>query len=510
MQHHAPMIPAPMIPAPVIPAFVERHDLWSDAQRAQAQDLPRRVEAEGLHLVRLVWTDSHGHTRAKAVAPHVLTAALRDGYNINVATWTLDAAGGRVFASFTSGGGMGLPEMTGSPNLVVVPDPATFRVLPWAPGIGWILCDEYFRDGTPFHFSGRHLLRRQLQALADEGLQAIVGLEVEWYLLRLTQELYAAENLATAGRRGLPPAVTAPEPGFSYHSEANMDLMQPVLSALAQAYAALGLGLRSIENEWGAGQVECTFDAQDALRAADEYALFRTATRQVCRRMGHMASFMCCPGLPGMYPSGWHLHLSLVERGAGGNAFMPAARDDLLSPLGRAFVGGVLDHADDAMAFCTPTVNGYRRFRANSLAPDRAGWSHDNRGTMLRVLGGPGDPASRIENRAGEPAANPYLFIAAQVAAGLDGLRRGAEPRPPSENPYQDPAPMLPADLPSALAALERGSLFRAAFGTVYTDYFLKLKRAELARYAAFLEESGADPAAGVTDWERREYFDQF
>lgn len=503
MQHSAP-IPAPL------PAFVERHGLWTEEQRALAEDLPRRVAAEALHLVRLVWTDTHGHTRAKAVAPHVLGSALRDGYNVNVATWTLDAAGGRVFASFTSGGGMGLAEMTGSPNLVLVPDPDTFRILPWAPGVGWILCDEYFRDGTPFHFSGRHLLRRQLRALREEGLQAVVGLEVEWYLLRLSQPAYAPENLATAGRRGLPPATTAPEPGFSYHSESNMDLMQPVLSELAHGYGGLGLGLRSIENEWGAGQVECTFDPQAALRAADDYALFRTATRQLCRRAGHLASFMCCPGEPSQYPSGWHLHLSLVDVRSGGNRLMPASREQLLSPLGRAFVGGLLDHAADAMAFCTPTINGYRRFRANSLAPDRAGWSYDNRGTMLRVLGGPGDPASRIENRAGEPAANPYLFIAAQIASGLDGLRRGTEPRPPSDDPYQDPAPMLPTALPTALAALDGSALFRGSFGEIYVEYFLKLKRAELARYAAFLEESGTDPAAGATDWERREYLDQF
>ncbi len=491
-------------------SFVDRHDLWSDSQHALARDLPRRAEAEGLHLIRLAWTDSHGHVRAKAVTPHVFAAALADGYNVNVATWTLDASGGRVFASFTSGGGMGLAEMTGSPNLVAVPDPATFRTLPWAPGIGWILCDTYFRDGRPFHFDARHLLRRQVAALAAEGMRAVVGLEIEWYLLRLLQDSHGEANLGIPGRRAEPLATTAPEAGFSYHSESNMDLMQPVLSDLAFAYRALGLDLRSIENEWGAGQVECTFDAQDALQAADDYVLFRTATRQVCRRAGHMASFMCSPGRPSQYPSGWHLHLSVVQDGSGSNLFMPGAADDLLSPLGRAFVGGLLDHAAPALVFATPTVNGYRRFRANSLAPDRAGWGYDNRGSMLRVLGGPGDAASRIENRVGEPAANPYLFIASQILAGLDGLQRGTEPRPPTENPYQDPAPLLPASLPEALAALQDNALFRQGFGATYVDYYVKLKQAELARYLAFLAETGTSPEDGVTDWERREYLDYF
>src|SRR5207249_11109011 len=99
----------------------------------------------------------HGASRAKAVSLPVFLDALDNGYNINVATTTLDSAGGRVFKSFTRGGGMGLDEMTGSDRKSVVPDPATFRVLPWAPGVGWVLCDEYFRDGKPFHFSSRHL-----------------------------------------------------------------------------------------------------------------------------------------------------------------------------------------------------------------------------------------------------------------------------------------------------------------------------------------------------------------
>ncbi|MFC3230562.1 glutamine synthetase family protein [Marinibaculum pumilum] len=490
--------------------FIRRHGLWSDAQEAMAAEVQRRVEVEGIRLVRLAWTDTHGQTRAKAVTPAALRSALTDGYNINVATWTLDASGGRVFASFTSGGGMGLAEMTGSPNIVAVPDPASFRTLPWAPGIGWMLCDPYFRDGRPFHFGARHVLRRQVAALAEQGLQAIVGLEVEWYLLRLAQEGLDDENLARPGQRPLPPATVAPEPGFSYHSEANMDLMQPVLSALADAYAATGLPLRSVENEWGAGQVECTFDAREALQAADDFILFRSATRQVCRRHGHLASFMCSPGAPSQYPSGWHLHLSLVQAAGGANLFTPAQCDRLLSPLGRAFVGGLLAQAAPALVFATPTVNGYRRFRVNSLAPDRAHWGHDNRGTMLRVLGGPGDPATRLENRVGEPAANPYLFIAAQILCGLDGLRRETEPPPPSENPYQDPAPALPTSLHDALAALERSSLFRDGFGEVYLDYFLKLKRAELARYDDWLAATGVRPEDGVTEWERREYLDAF
>ena len=179
--------------------------------------------------------------------------------------------------------------------------------------------------------------------------------------------------------------------------------MQPVLSVLAQAYEAIDLPLRSMENEWGPGQVECTFAARDALEAADAMLLFRTATRQIVRHHGCFATFMCRPGLKSHYSSGWHLHQSLVGAKERANLFMPAREGECLSPLGLNFLGGILKHAVPATAFTTPTVNGYRRFRPNSLAPDRAGWGYDHRGAMLRVLGAPGDPASRIENRAGEP-----------------------------------------------------------------------------------------------------------
>src|SRR5947207_12262891 len=165
------------------PSFIEWHGLWTDAQRRQADELKARVGKENLQFVRLAWADPHGASRAKAVTVPAFIGALEDGYNINVATTTLDSANARTFASFTRGGGMGLPEMTGSPNLTIVPDPATFRMLPWAPGVGRIRCDEYFNSGVPFHFSPRYLLRRQLQRLAQMGMGYGVVLVVEWYLM---------------------------------------------------------------------------------------------------------------------------------------------------------------------------------------------------------------------------------------------------------------------------------------------------------------------------------------
>jgi glutamine synthetase len=493
------------------PSFIQQHELWTDEQRRQGEELKRRLKSENLHFVRLAWGDPHGYSRAKALAVPAFLAALSAGHNINVATTTLDSAGARTFASFTRGGGMGLDEMTGSPNLTVVPDPATFRVLPWAPGVGWILGDEYFTSGMPFHFSPRQILRKQLRRLQERGYRLVVGLEIEWYLLRLAEEHLTAEHVGVPGTRGRPVNTWPAEPGYHYHSESNMDLMQPVLSALAEAYQAIRLPLRSIENEWGPGQLECTFAPSEALEAADNVLLFRTVTRQICRRMGHFATFMARPALPGYYSSGWHLHQSLVDAATGNNLFTPAAAGEQLSGVGRSYLAGLLHYAVPATVFSTPTVNGYRRFRPNSLAPDRATWAYDHRGVMVRLLGGPGDLATRLENRVGEPAANPYLFIASQIVTGLAGLDQMLDPGPSDDEPYTAPRAMLPKSLPETLDALEQDALFRREFGEIFIDYFLALKRTEAGRYLRSLELPGGQPQGDEpSEWEQNEYFDFF
>ncbi len=495
-------------------SFIEQHELWTDDQKRRAAELKLFLDRTKLQFVRIAWADPHGASRAKAVTVPAFLAALEAGYNINVATTTLDSANARTFASFTRGGGMGLPEMTGSPNLTIVPDPMTFRVLPWAEapggGVGWILADEYFNSGVPFHFSPRHLLRQQLRRLNERGWNLVIGLEVEWYLARVVQDELGDDNIGAPGLRGVPVKTAPIEPGYSYHSESNMDLMQPVLAALAQAFEKINLPLRSVENEWGPGQVECTFAARDALEAADNMVLFRTATKQIVRRMGCFATFMCRLGLKSHYSSGWHLHQSLTDA-KHANLLMPSRDGEGLSPLGLNYLGGLLKHAVPATVFATPTVNGFRRFRPNSLAPDRAGWGYDHRGAMLRVLGAPGDSASRIENRSGEPSANPYLFIASQIAAGLDGIDNKVNPGPRDDEPYAADRPLLPKGLAAALDALERSPLFRKEFGEVFVDYYLKLKRNEAGRFQRWIEAGGVQPPDdGTTDWEQREYYDFF
>src|SRR5271163_3079163 len=200
------------------PTFIEKHGLWSDEQKRLAAEIARRVEAEELRFVRVAWGDAHGYSRAKTLTVPAFLSALTGGYNIGVATTTLDSAGARVFASFTRGGGMGLDEMAGSPNLTLVADPSTFRMLPWAPGVGWILGDEYFNDGTPFHFSPRQLLRKELGALAERGFRCVIGPGIEWYLLRIADNHLNDDNIGAPGTRGRPIATCPVEPGYHYHS----------------------------------------------------------------------------------------------------------------------------------------------------------------------------------------------------------------------------------------------------------------------------------------------------
>jgi len=148
--------------------------------------------------------------------------------------------------------------------------------------------------------------------------------------------------------------------------------------------------------------------------------------------------------------------------------------------------------------FCTPTINGFGRFRPNALAPQSVLWGRDNRGAMLRVIGACGDDATRIENRIGEPAANPYLYIASQIHAGLDGIERQLTAPPATDAPYGAAAQRLPASLGEALEALQSDTVLRDAFGGAVVDWFVRIKRSELKRW---------EEAADQDDFQRREYF---
>jgi glutamine synthetase len=477
-------------------SFVDRHGLWSDAQHEAAAEVARRIEAEKIEAVRFAFPDQHGVLRGKTMIAGETPAMMRSGCSITTTLLAKDTAHRTVFPVFTPGGGFFMPEMEGGGDFLMVPDPTSFRVLPWAPGSGWLLCDIYFGDGKPVPFATRHLCGGVLERLGQAGYDYLVGLEVELHLFRLVDPRLRPEEIAWPSEA---PRVALLHGGFQYLTETRIDQIDPVLEILRRDLIALGLPLRSLELELGPSQVELTFGVEEGLGSADTMVLLRSAVKQICRRHGYVASFMCRPRMPNIMSSGWHLHQSLRDKKSGDNAFRTGKLGELLSPVAMQFLGGLLAHARAASAFTTPTINGYKRYRPNSLAPDRAVWGKDNRGVMIRVLGGGAAAGMRLENRVGEPAANPYLYIAAQIVSGLDGLTNKLDPGPSADTPYEAKAPLLPRNLPEALQALRESKVFRAAFGDTFVNYYLHIKDAEVARF--FSE---------VTDWEEREYFDLF
>ena len=165
-----------------------------------------------------------------------------------------------------------------------------------------------------------------------------------------------------------------------------------------------------------------------------------------------------------------------------------------MSPLGRHYLAGLIAHARAAAAFTTPTINGYKRYHGvNSMAPIQAIWAKDNRGVMIRVLGEPGDPSTHLENRVGEPLANPYLYMASQIHAGLDGIARKRKPGPSADAPYETSAEPLPKSLAEALAALNDSACFRAGFGDAFVDYHLAHQDAP--RSSAAMPKPADNPA---------------
>src|SRR5487761_736353 len=485
--------------------FIGEHGLFTDAMQAAAERATSLVAEADIRTVRVGVVDQHGAVRCKFVSAHDFLLSLRNGIDFSGAILSLDSANKVFPPAFVEGGGFGIPELTGFPDVVLVPDPTTFQILPWANKTAWVLSDAYFSNGKPVGLFTRQVLRRQLEAARELGFEYAAGLEVEFYIF------YRERTRIGTDQTGWPPPpvpVSVVAQGYQYLSEVRLAQISDILDPLRDHLEAMGLPLRTMEDEWGPGQTEITFDPLLGLGPADAMILFRSATKQICHQLGYHATFMCRPLLPNVSSSGWHLHQSLQDAERGSNSFASTDQEPL-SQTGRQFAAGILEHAIPMTVFSTPTVNGFKRFKPYSFAPNRVNWALENRGSMLRVQGQPGDQGSHLENRLGEPAANPYLYMAANIAAGLDGIRRGLAPPPMVQaDPYAEEAPALPASLGEAVEALDSDRFFREALGPEIVDYLVMLKRFEYNRYQT---EAGAaaDPNE-VTDWEQKEYFEFF
>ena len=207
-------------------ALVEKHGLWSDDDHLRGAEVLKQIERQQLDVVRLSFADQHGILRGKTLVAGEIPGAMRNGCTMTTTLLAKDTSHRTVYPVFTEGGGFGMDEMTGGGDFVMVPDPHTFRILPWAPGTGWMLCDIHFPDGSPVPFSTRRICRQAVDRLAERGHDFVAGLEVEFHLFAMEDAKLAPED---ATQPGAPPEVTLLAQGFQYLTEQRADELDPAL-----------------------------------------------------------------------------------------------------------------------------------------------------------------------------------------------------------------------------------------------------------------------------------------
>ena len=471
-------------------ALARKGLLDEDAVQA-AVALVEKVKASDLETVRVLFADQHGILRGKTIVASAIESIFTSGIAMPSTLLLKDTAHKTVFPVWS--GDTGVPGgMAGAGDILMLPDPATFRILPWSPHSAWIFCDPRLKDGGALAFSPRDVLKRAISSLAARNIEMVVGLEVEFHIFKPVGD---GLDHAQATMPGQPVPTRNLTQGYQFLTEQHYDLMEPVLDDLRRHCQALDLPVRSMEIEMGPSQFEFTFDPADPLRHADNMMMFRAMVKETCARRGLHATFMCKPNVANAAASGWHLHQSLVDSTSRENLLIPSD-DGQITDTASGWIAGLLEHASASCLLTTPTVNGYKRYRPHQLAPDRIQWGRDNRGAMIRALMEPNDPASRIENRVAETTANPYYFFASQILSGLDGLNRSLRAPDPVETPYDSAATQLPESLLSAIQHFEGSAFYRDVLGDKFVDYLCFIRRSEWNRYHLTISE-----------WEQAEYF---
>lgn len=366
----------------------------------------------------------------------------------------------------------------------VVPDPATFAPVPYRPGIGRVLAFLHTEGGDLWEGCPRGRLTVALDALAARGLSARVAFEPEFTLYR--------------------PTATGYEPAdhLSMYSLDRVDAYATLLDRIQQSLAAQGVRVTRIGAEYGAGQLEINLHHEQPLKAADDLVTFRETVKANAREAGLLATFMPKPYAEAA-GNGVHIHLSLWDRHGGEDR---SAGDGPLglSPELAHFTAGVLLHAPAICGVSAPTVNSYKRLQPASWAPAHIGYAVGNRAALVRV---PGASRPHIEFRAADHTSNPYLALAALIAAGVDGVARDLDPGPPATGDLdrlsagdlaRQGVRLLPRSAGEALAAVEADTVIMQALGPVCGPELLRVKRDELARYEQH-----------VSEWERTVYFER-
>lgn len=428
--------------------------------------------------------DIDGVLRGKLIHKEKLLKGLDDGFGFCNVVFGWDSQDSPYDNSEVSG------WHTGYPDAMATIDPRTFRQVPWDDNLPFFLAD-FSQDKSPVREACPRTLLRRILAEADAlGYRVFAGMEYEWFNFR-------AENRTPAptAEFRVPPPVSTGMYGYSLlrFAQANeyvRDLFDQLL--------AFRVPIEGLHTETGPGVYEAALHYSGALEAADRAVLFKHGVKSIAHRHGIVPSFMAkwnvdLPGCSG------HLHQSLRRTGEAKNAFYSAEAENGMSELMEQYVAGQLHCLPYILPLFAPTVNSYKRLVTGSWAAVSVSWGLDNRTTALRVIG-TSPAATRLETRVPGADANPYLALAAAVAAGLYGIRHGLRLEQPQTqgNEYdQTGNRRLPTTLAAATAAMRESELPRELFGAAFVDHYVRTREWECRQY---------DQA--VTDWELKRYFE--
>ncbi|MGQ4596628.1 glutamine synthetase family protein [Nocardia sp. R6R-6] len=446
-----------------------------------AAQLRDRVDAGEIDTVLVAMTDMQGRLQGKrCAARYFLDEVLEHateacGYLLAVDV-DMATVGGYALSSWETGYG----------DVVLRPDPRTLRMAPWWPATALVLCDveQVVPQGRPVAASPRQVLRRQLDRLAERGLRAFVGTELEFLVF---DDSYAAAW--HAGYRGLTPA-----------NQYNVDYsllgtgrIEPLLRRIRQQMDGAGMYVESAKGECNPGQHEIAFRYDEALVTCDNHSIYKTGAKEIAaqdeRSLTFMAKYNEREG------NSCHIHLSL--RSEAGEPVFAGDGADGMSALMRHFVAGQLDCLREFTYLLAPNINSYKRFVAGSFAPTAIAWGRDNRTCAIRVVGQ--QQSLRLENRVPGADVNPYLAVAALIAAGLHGIDRRLPLEPEFHgNAYRSQRPCIPRTLREAAQLFGDSAVARAAFGDDVVQHYRNAARVELDAYDA-----------AVTDWERIRGFER-
>lgn len=445
-----------------------------------AKQLKAAFEKHGIRRAKVGGYDVDGVLRGKYVALSKLWSALAHpmGFCDVVFGWDI---GDALYDNARVTG-----WHTGYPDTHARIDASTFRILPWEPDTASFLMDFVQADGTPHPACPRGLLRGVLDRARQMGYQAMLAAEFEFFVFRETPA-----SLHAKGFRGLEP-LSPGMFGYSWVRESqNADLCHAILDDCER----FGIPIEGLHTETGPGVYEAAIVYDEGLRAADKAALFKTAVKQIAHRLGYSVTFMAKWNhhLPG---SSGHIHQSLWKGGK--NAFHDERGENKLSDVAKHFLGGQLELMPELTALVSPTINSYKRYVPGVWAPLNASWGVENRTCAIRAI--PGSAKStRLEYRQAAADINPYVAMAATLAAGLWGIdkRKSLPQAVAGDASARADLPRLPRTLREANELLGNSRRVRALLGEPFVDHYVRTRDWECRQYERV-----------VGEWELARYFE--